>query len=80
LIATLNVDKCNRRQTRKAKELATCYVHNIYAKRILFLLQGPYQLHQEVVTQMATERFVAPELDPNAANAAQAEGGEGKGN
>jgi hypothetical protein len=43
-------------------------------------LQMDHQLDQELVTEMATEGFVAPELDPNAVNAAQAEGGEGKGN
>jgi hypothetical protein len=35
---------------------------------------------QELLTKMAAEGFVAPELDPNAANAVQAEGGEGRGN
>ena len=35
---------------------------------------------QELMTKMAAGGFVAPELDPNAANAAQAEGGEGNGN
>jgi hypothetical protein len=34
---------------------------------------------QELVTKMAAEGFVAPELAPNVANAAQAEGGKGKG-
>jgi hypothetical protein len=38
LIATPNVDKCNRRQTRKAKSYATCYTRNTYPKQILFLL------------------------------------------
>ncbi len=35
---------------------------------------------QELLTEMAAGGFVVPELDPNAANAAQAEGGEGNGN
>ena len=36
---------------------------------------------QELLTKMAVGGFVGPEseLDPNAANAAQTEGGEGKG-
>jgi hypothetical protein len=32
---------------------------------------------QELLTKMAKEGFVVPELDPNAANAAQAEGRKG---
>jgi hypothetical protein len=32
---------------------------------------------QELVAKMAVEGFVVPELNPNAANAAQAEGGKG---
>ncbi len=35
---------------------------------------------QELLTEMAGGGFVVPELDPNAANAAQAEGGEGNDN
>jgi hypothetical protein len=35
---------------------------------------------QELLTKMAAGGFVEPELDPNAANTAQAEGGEGNGN
>ncbi len=37
-------------------------------------------MDQELLTKMVTEGFVVPELDPDAANAAQAEGGEGRGN
>ncbi len=33
-------------------------------------------MDQELATKMAAEVFVMPELDPNAANAAQAEGGK----
>jgi hypothetical protein len=36
--------------------------------------------HQWGQTKMAAEEFVVAELDPNAVNAAQAKGGEGKGN
>jgi hypothetical protein len=43
-------------------------------------LQVDHWVDQELVTKMAAEGFVVPELDPNAANAAQAEGGEGWGN
>jgi hypothetical protein len=35
---------------------------------------------QELLTKMAAEGFVAPELDPNAGNATQTECGEGRGN
>jgi hypothetical protein len=43
-------------------------------------LEVNHEWDQEVVNEMAAEGLVAPELDPNAANAAQAKGGEGKGN
>ncbi len=43
-------------------------------------LQVDHWVDQELVTEMAVEGFVVPELDPNAANVAQAEGGEGRGN
>jgi hypothetical protein len=43
-------------------------------------LQVDHQWDCEVVAKMAAEEFVTLELDPNAANAAQAKGGEGKGN
>jgi hypothetical protein len=35
---------------------------------------------QELLTEMAAGGFMVPELDPNAANATLAEGGEGNGN
>jgi hypothetical protein len=35
---------------------------------------------QELLTEMVEKGFVAPELDPNAPNAAQAEGREGNDN
>ncbi len=38
------------------------------------------RVDQELLSNIATGGFVAPELDPNAASAAQAEGGEGNGN
>ncbi len=43
-------------------------------------LQVNHRVDQELVTKDATEGFLAPELDPNAANATQAEDGEGRGN
>jgi hypothetical protein len=49
--------------------------------RIGFIdLEVDPQVDQELLTKMATEGFLAPELDPNASNAAQAEGGEGNDN
>jgi hypothetical protein len=43
-------------------------------------LQVDHRVDQELVTKMAAEGFAVPEFNPNAANAAQAEGGEGRGN
>jgi hypothetical protein len=43
-------------------------------------LQVDHQLDKELVTKMTAEGFVVPELSPDAANAAQAESEEGKGN
>ena len=38
------------------------------------------RVDQELLSKIAAGGFVVPELDPNAANAAQAEGGEGNDN
>ncbi len=43
-------------------------------------LEVDHQWGQEVVTKIVAKGFVALELNPNMANAAQAKGGEGKGN
>jgi hypothetical protein len=39
-----------------------------------------HQWRQEIVAKMAADGFVAPELNPGAANVAQAEGEHGTGN
>jgi hypothetical protein len=41
-------------------------------------LEADHQWGQDVVTNMAVEGLMALELNPNAANAVEAEGGEGK--
>jgi hypothetical protein len=38
------------------------------------------QVDQELLSEIAAGRFVAPELDPNVANDVQAEGGGGNDN
>ncbi len=43
-------------------------------------LEVNHWVDQELLSKIAAGGFMAPELDPNAVNAAQAEGGEGNDN